>query len=80
MNGHHRLKFKKKKLIASIITKKVMRNILVLFFGFLFFGPLINIEAVPGSLSVQVGLVPNNFIVILYFEKGEVPKVGIMPF
>ena len=51
-----------------------------LFFGFLFFGPLINIEAVPGSLSVQVGLVPNNFIVILYFEKGELPKVGIMPF
>ena len=68
-------------MIASIIAKKkVKRSILFLFFGFLFFGPLINIEAVPGSLSVQVGLVPNNFIAILYFEKGELPKVGIMPF
>ena len=75
MNGHYKLKLQKTKLVASIIAKKAMRNIL-----FLFFGPLINIEAVTGSLSVQVGLVPNNFIVILYFEKEELPKVGIMPF
>ena len=69
---------KKKNLIASIIAKKSYEEYFV--FLFLFFGPLINIEAVPGSLPVQVGLVPNNFMAILYFEKGELPKVGIMPF
>ena len=49
-------------LVASIIAKKKKLRF--------FFGLLINIEPVPGSLSVQVGLVPNpnNFIVILYFE------------